>query len=136
MRSNQGCRNVNCDTFIAPTPCFCLCRRYYQPPASYERQIRGMTGNQGKPLWVVLTLLLTVVGSSLGVAFGWATGCHYGVYAAFGGEGGRNSKALSCHHKTALSTAWVCRGLNYHESCCEASALPIANSSNLLMLAR
>jgi hypothetical protein len=46
-----------------------------------------MTGNQGKPLWVVLTLLLTIVGSSLGVAFSWATGCHYGVYIAFGGEG-------------------------------------------------
>lgn len=61
-----------------------LFRRYYQPPGSHERQIRGMTGNQGKPLWLVLTLLLTIVGSSLGVAFGWATGCHYGVYAAFG----------------------------------------------------
>lgn len=62
------------------------CRRYYQPPSSYERQIRGLTGQQGKPLWVVLSLLLTVVGSSLAVAFGWATGCHWGLYAAFGGK--------------------------------------------------
>lgn len=74
------------DTAVSLVPCPCPCRRYYQPPASHERQIRGMTGNQGKPLWVVLTLLLTIVGSSLGVAFGWATGRHYGVYTAFGGE--------------------------------------------------
>jgi hypothetical protein len=76
----------HCDTVTSLAPCPCPCRRYYQPPGSHERQTRGMTGNQGKPLWLVLTLLLTIVGSSLGVAFGWATGCHYGVYAAFGGK--------------------------------------------------
>ena len=64
----------------------CVCRRYYQPPSAYDRQVRGLTGTPGKPLCVVLPLLLTVVGSSLGLGFGWATGRHWALYAVMGGE--------------------------------------------------
>jgi hypothetical protein len=62
------------------------CRRYYQPPSAYDRGVTGLTGTEGKPLWMVLTLLLTVVGSSLAVGFGWATHCHWALYAVGGGE--------------------------------------------------
>jgi APA family basic amino acid/polyamine antiporter len=59
-------------------------RRYYQPPSAYDRGVTGLTGTEGKPLWMVLTLLLTVVGSSLAVGFGWATHCHWALYAVGG----------------------------------------------------
>lgn len=66
--------------------CAVCCRRYYQPPSAYDRGVTGLTGTQGKPLWMVLTLLLTIVGSSLAVGFGWATHCHWALYAVGGGE--------------------------------------------------
>lgn len=59
-------------------------RRYYQPPSAYDRDISGLTGTEGKPLWMPLTLLLTIVGSSLAVGFGWATHTHWAVWAVFG----------------------------------------------------
>jgi hypothetical protein len=62
------------------------CRRYYQPPSAYDRNVAGLTGTQGKPLWMVLTLLLTIVGSSLAVGFSWATHRHWALYAVGGGE--------------------------------------------------
>lgn len=75
-----------CQTVSMYPTCRRFCRRYYQPPSAHERQIPGLTGRQGRPLWMVLTLLLTIVGSSLGVAFGWATGRHWALYAVFGGK--------------------------------------------------
>lgn len=50
-----------------------------------ERGCAGLTDTPGKPLWLVLSLLLTIVGSSLGLALGWATGRHWALYAAMGG---------------------------------------------------
>ncbi|WIA13510.1 hypothetical protein OEZ85_007083 [Tetradesmus obliquus] len=56
-------------------------RRYYQPPAM-PRDMDGFTGREGAPLWQVLIPFLSIIGASLGLAFSWATGCHYGVYIA------------------------------------------------------
>lgn len=61
------------------------CRRYYQPPAM-PRDMDGFTGREGAPLWKVLIPFLSIIGASLGLAFSWATGCHYGVYIAMFGE--------------------------------------------------
>lgn len=61
-------------------------RRYYQPPKAYEQNIPGLTGVAGKPLWIPLTMLLIIVGSSLGLGFGYMTGAGWPLYAAMGGE--------------------------------------------------
>jgi len=90
-----ACLTSRCVTHLTVLPvCSAPFRRYYQPPAAYDRQLQGLTGAQGKPLWMVLTLLLTIVGSSLGLAFGWATGCHWGLYAAMGGRGAHGELGL------------------------------------------
>lgn len=82
--TQQGKRAIKCLAVDCRVAVSC-CRRYYQPPSAYDRGVTGLTGTQGKPLWMVLTLLLTIVGSSLAVGFGWATHCHWALYAVGGG---------------------------------------------------
>jgi len=44
-----------------------------------------MTGKQGAALWHVLIPFLSIIGSSLGLAFGWATHRHWGLYIGMAG---------------------------------------------------
>ena len=74
MRTNPSSCN-------RPSPTY---RRYYQPP-SVPASAPGMTGRAGAPLWRVLVPFLSVVGGSLGLAFAYATGTHWGVYVAMAG---------------------------------------------------
>ncbi|KAI8473742.1 MAG: amino acid permease-domain-containing protein [Monoraphidium minutum] len=56
-------------------------RRYYQPP-SVPLTTPGMTGAKGAPLPHILVPFLSIVGASIGLGFGVATGAHWGVYVA------------------------------------------------------
>jgi hypothetical protein len=49
------------------------------------RDMPGFTGKDGAPFWQVMIPFLSIIGGSLGLAFSWATGCHYGVYIAMAG---------------------------------------------------
>eukprot|EP00878_Enallax_costatus_P009963 GHUV01010401.1.p1 GENE.GHUV01010401.1~~GHUV01010401.1.p1 ORF type:complete len:422 (+),score=60.12 GHUV01010401.1:2000-3265(+) len=62
-----------------------LFRRYYQRPSELAYPHPGLTGRRGAPLWLILIPFFSIIGASLGLAFGYATNTHYGVWVAMGG---------------------------------------------------